>query len=62
MKTKKALRKELKLKAGRIQISYHGCGKYSIQVISKAKGLVQDINIAKKRLFTEQIDDAIINA
>lgn len=49
MKTRATLRKELKLKAGRIQISNHGAGKHSIQVFSKGQ-LVQDINVTEKQL------------
>lgn len=43
------IRKELKLKKGRIQISSHGCGKYSIQVFLKGK-LVQDLNVNSQQL------------
>ena len=49
MKTKSTLRKELKLKEGRIQISNHGAGSHSIQVFSKG-GLVQDINVTLAQL------------
>ena len=49
MKTKSTLRKELKLKEGRIQISNHGAGKHSIQVFSKGQ-LAQDINVTAEQL------------
>lgn len=49
MKPKGIIRKELKLKKGRIQISSHGAGKHSIQVFEKGK-LVQDIDVTPAQL------------